>query len=277
MKRLLLPLTVIALLPLSACASSSTATTDSNCETSWSFPTVKEGTLQVAGITGLPYLDIPAGSRTATGVDGDLLTEFARRACLDIEFQSLGGPAAVSALTSSKVDAAAGGWYATEERGKSIGQSDTVWQNFNSVVVSKDIASLAELKGTTVGVVAGSVYVQPLEELIGAENTKQYQTADAVLQDLKAGRLDAAMGTSGEMQAQVDNRGITDFHVQLLEVDPNYPELTAIGNVNLPHDKANTQLTSALNEYVAQIKEDGTLQQILADYGMTDPRFLPAD
>jgi ABC-type amino acid transport substrate-binding protein len=125
----LLSIAAAALLALTGCTQSSgTAATSTNCTPEWEFDTVNQGVLTIASVGSLPYLDIKSGStEEAGGIDGDFYTEFAKRACLKANFTSLGGPAAVEALTQGQADVGAGGWYATPERAKSIGQPDPGW------------------------------------------------------------------------------------------------------------------------------------------------------
>jgi polar amino acid transport system substrate-binding protein len=270
----LLSIAAAALLALTGCTQSSgTAATSTNCTPEWEFDTVNQGVLTIASVGSLPYLDIKSGStEEAGGIDGDFYTEFAKRACLKANFTSLGGPAAVAALTQGQADVGAGGWYATPERAKSIGQTEPVWYNYTGIASSTGLKTVDELKGKKVGVVGGSVYVEPLSAAVSADSVGQYQTADAMLQDLKAGRIAAGLGTAAELSAQVKERNL-DFTVYPLAADPNYLALTNVGNVNLPHSKSNTALTEALNAYVKDIRANGTVKKVLEKYGITDPTY----
>jgi polar amino acid transport system substrate-binding protein len=262
-----------AALVLTGCTQPTTSEANQNCQPEWTFETIEKGKLIIAAVGTLPYVDIKPGSSEAGGIDGKFYTDFAKRACLTPEFRSLGGPAAVAAMTEKQADVAAGGWYATDERGESIGQTSPVWFNFNGIVSPSGLDSIDQLKDKTVGVVGGSVYVAPLEKAIGGDHVRQYQNADAILQDLKAGRIGAGVGTAVEMGYQVKARGESGLQVIPLKEDPNYPELTQGGQVNFPHTKDNTDLGKALADFITKIQKDGTVEEILTEYGADDPKY----
>lgn len=271
---ILAALGVSAALVLTGCTESGAPSAASqDCQPEWKFQTVEEGKLIIAAVGTLPYVDIKPGSTEAGGIDGTFYSDFAKRACLTPEFRSLGGPAATAAITEMQADLAAGGWYATEERAESIGQTSPVWFNYNGIVSTSGLDSIDKLKDQTVGVVGGSVYVAPLERAIGADRVRQYQNADAILQDLKAGRLGAGVGTAVEMGYQVTARKESGLQVIPLQEDPNYPELTKGGQVNFPHTKGNAELGAALEDFITKIQGDGTVKEVLAEFGADDPKY----
>lgn len=263
-----------AALALAGCTQpASSAAGSQSCTPKWTFPTIEKGKLTIAAVGTLPYVDIKPGSTDAGGIDGDFYTGFAKLACLTPDFRSLGGPAAVAAMTQKQADVAAGGWYATPERGKSIGQTSPVWFNYNGIVSSTGLDTIEALQGKTVGVVGGSVYVAPLQQAIGSGHVREYQTADAIMQDLKAGRIDAGVGTAVELSYQVKERNETGLKVVPLQPDAKYSDLTQGGQVDLPYTKDNTALGQALADYVKQIQSDGTVKNVLAKYGADDPKY----
>ena len=144
---------IAAALGLSACTSAAPGEVDANCTPEWKFPTVQEGKLTIVGPMVLPYvLDVQEGQE-AKGIDGYFYTEFAKRACLVPDFSVMGGPATVVALTQGQADMGAGAWLATEERGKSIGQTDAVWYNYSGIASLAGYSSLNDLEGKTIGVI----------------------------------------------------------------------------------------------------------------------------
>jgi polar amino acid transport system substrate-binding protein len=262
----------LAALSLTACTQS-TSTVAEGCTPEWNFSTINEGKFTVAAVGALPYVDIKDNGASAAGIDGAFYTEFAKRACLTLEITQLGGPAAVAAVTEGRSDAGAGGWVATEERGKSIGQTDPVWRNLNGIASTDGLDSIEALTGKTVGTVAGSIYVEPLGTAVGKDAVKQYQSIDAAFQDLKAGRIDAVMGTAVELAYQAKVRGEDSLQVKTLEPDTANAALTEGGNINFPHTKTNTELTAALNAFIKDIQANGTVAKVLSEYGATDPRY----
>ncbi|MFT4043116.1 MAG: transporter substrate-binding domain-containing protein [Gordonia sp. (in: high G+C Gram-positive bacteria)] len=268
-------LTATVISSLSGCTSTdSSSSPASGCTPEWTFPTIHHGALTVATVDSLPYVEVEPGSNEAKGIDSDLLTNFAKRACLKVDFKSLGGPAAVAAMTQGTADVAAGGWYSTPERGKKIGQTDPVWYDYNAIASKEKLSTIDALKGKTVGVVAGSLYVQPLAAVIGDAKVKQYQTMDAVLRDISAGRLDAGLGTSSELGYQVHQRADSGITVTPVPEDAHYTTLTQRGMVNFPYTKSNSKLGDALQNFIAATRKDGTVAGVLTKYGITNPKNI---
>lgn len=263
-----------AALGLSACTPASSVAIEENCAPDWEFPTVQEGKLTIVGPMVLPYiLDVQDGQETK-GIDGDLYTEFAKRACLVPDFSVMGGPAAVAALTQGQADMGAGAWLATEERGKSIGQTDAVWYNYSGIASLEGYSSLDDLQGKTIGVIGGSVYAKPVLELFGQESVRQYESTDAILQELKAGRIDAGIGQVTEFGFVKKEQGFDELSAEVIKPDARLEKLTKAGKINFPHTLGNAELTKALNAYIAEIRSNGTVKEVLKKHGLTDSRYL---
>lgn len=261
----------LSLLGLSACASGSSsdaAGVSAECVPANEFETIAAGKLTVAGIQQLPGLDIDPVTKEVRGLDSVLLVGFAEENCLQIDFQPMPGPAAMAAMTEGKADIGGGGWYRTPARGEVMGQTDPIWYDQLAVFSKDNIASVDELNGKKVGIVGGSVFELPLTEILGAENVALYQSIDAVFEDVNAGRIDAGMGAGATTTIQVKERGL-DLIVSILAPDEKYAVLTAPGEPNYPHTKANTALGEALNAYLAAARADGTIERELASYGVT--------
>lgn len=177
-------------------------------------------------------------------------------------------------MTEGKADVAAGGWYKTKERAKVLGQSTTVWYDQVGLVSKDGLSSIDDLKGKKVGLVGGSIFEAPATEALGKNSIVGYQSIDAIFKDLAAGRLDAAFGASATLSVQLKDRGSNDLTLERLPIDTNYPELTTPGEPNYPYTKSNKDLGKALDAFVEQAREDGTVKDGLAKYGITDPAAL---
>lgn len=263
----------MSLLALTACSSDSEPAANDDaapaeCTPAAEFDTVVPGKLTVAGIQQLPGLDVDPVTNEVDGLDSVLLVGFAEANCLEVDFQPLPGPAAVAAMTEGKADIGGGGWYRTPERGEVMGQTDPIWYDQLAVFANEEISSIDDLQGKKVGIVGGAVFEAPLTEAIGANNVSLYQSIDAVFEDVIAGRIDAGMGAGATTTIQVAERGL-DLTVSTIAPDANYEKLTAPGEPNYPYTKSNTALGEALNAYVQEKREDGTVAEKLAEYGVT--------
>lgn len=244
-----------------------------SCTPEHEFETVKDGVLTVSTTPILPYYDYSPGEG-ARGIEAKVLERFAEMQCLEQEVQVLSGAAGLQAVTSGRADLSAGGWYKTAERGKEVGQTDPVYYDF-VVIVSRDgYSSISELDGKRVGAVQGSVFVDPANAVLGDGTVKEYQLADALFADLENERLDAIFFGSAEAGYLIQQKGIDDLQSVRAEPEEDFePSMTA-GEVNFPHTKGNEALTTALNESIAEMREDGTVKDALAEYGLTDPEIF---
>lgn len=259
----------------SACANNPAgAEIPEDCQPAAQFETIVDGTLTVAAVQQLPGINVDVNTGEITGLDSVLLTKFAQENCLKLDVQPLAGAAAVAAMTEGKADVAGGGWYKTEERGKVLGQSETLWYDQAGIVSLDGLASVGDLQGKKVGVVGGSLFEAPLAEALGAGNVTSYQSIDAIFNDLESGRIDAALGAGATLTIQVAERGNQDLKVATLEPDPEYPVLTTPGEPNYPYTKTNTDLGAALDEFIGQAKQDGLIKESLAEYGITSETAL---
>ncbi len=264
-----LGLTVAALAGCSPASEASTVPDD--CTPAHEISTVSEGVLTVQIVPSLPYIDVDENGEL-TGIDGDIVTAIAALECLDIQVNSVSAAVAISGITGGQADMAAGGWYSTPERGEEVGQTDAMYYDFIGVVSpGGEVSSVDQLIGLQVGVIEGSLFVEELQALIGADNVKQYQSTAAVIDDIGNGRIDAGLTGSGEGGYIVSQRADSDLALAALEPDDRFSPSQSAGNVNIPHTKENTELTAALNADIATLREDGTVQSILEEWGLTSP------
>lgn len=260
---------------LAACASDTDTDAEpgaiADCTPAHEFETVEPGVLTVQIVPSLPYIDEdPDGG--LTGIDGDIVTEIAALECLDLQVNVVTAPVAISGITGGQADIAAGGWYWTEERGQEVGQTDTIYYDFIGVVSpGGEISTVEELLDKRVGVIEGSLFVEELQGLIGAENVSQYSSTAAVIDDIQNGRLDAGLTGSGEGGYIVSQREGSGLALSAIEPDDRFSPSLSAGMVNIPHTKDNTALTDALNAAIATLREDGTVQAVLTEWGLTSP------
>lgn len=124
-----------------------------------------------------------------------------------------------------------------------------------SGVKPNEVFSVADLNGKTIGVqlgTTGDIYSTDIE---GAKIERYKGGADAV-QALKQGKVDAVI---------IDNEPAKVF-VQKNEDLTILEEEFAIEEYAIAIKKGNTELTTAINAALAELKEDGTLASIQANW-----------
>lgn len=242
-----------------------------DCEPANEFPTVNEGALTVVPYEFLPYAGVDESTNELVGVDGEIVSNIAQRECLDLQLLQLPTASALEALTTDRADLVVGGWYWTEERGEEFGQTTPGYYDFISVISKNENAyeTIDELDDMTLAMAQGFLWIEEMQELFGEESVNVYQTPDAAINDVNAGRVDAAFVGSGEgayITSQQD-----DLVALRIEPDERLAASQEANGVNYPHKKSNTELTDALNENIETFREDGTIEELLQDWDYNDP------
>ena len=236
-----------------------------------SEPTVKytarkdDGTLIMATNATFPPYEYKDGD-SVVGIDAEVAQKIADKlgkklVIEDVEFGSI-----IAGVQSGKYDMGMAGMTVTEERLKSVNFTDSYAKAVQSVIVKdgSDIKSIDDLKGDgsmKIGVqqdTTGDIYASDTVENggYGEENVIRYKAATDTVQALKAGKVDAVI---------IDNEPAKNFvsstsGLKLLDgswADEDYAVCVA---------KENTELLSQINAALAELKADGTLQQIIDKY-----------
>lgn len=236
-----------------------------------SEPTVKytarkdDGTLIMATNATFPPYEYKDGD-SVVGIDAEIAQKIADKlgkklVIEDVEFGSI-----IAGVQSGRYDMGMAGMTVTEERLKSVNFTDSYAKGIQVVIVTENsaIKSIADLKGDgsmKIGVqqdTTGDIYASDTVENggYGEENVIRYKAATDTVQALKAGKVDAVI---------IDNEPAKNFvsstsGLKLLDgswVDEDYAVCVA---------KENTELLSQINAALAELKADGTLQQIIDKY-----------
>lgn len=246
-----------------------------DCVPDFEFDTIQDGVLIVAGFNSQPKFYAPSDQGPFTGIDAEFVSQFAAANCLEVDFRPMTGPAAQLETAQGNTDLMAGLIFKSDARAEVLGQSEgwIVYEVAGITSAAENAySSLDDLEGLVVGAISGSSYVPPLKELFGDANVREFQTDNAVFEDLRAGRIDAAFWQSmqGNWFSSSDDGYVTEF----IEDDPDYPELTAVLETNWPHTKDHPDLTAAIDAFYVQVKEDGTVERVLAEYGVEGDLYL---
>lgn len=173
----------------------------------------------------------------------------------NMEFASL-----VSSI-GTKIDVAIAGMTVTEERQQMVDFSDSYYEALQYVVVLADsgIKAAADLEGKNLGVQLGTTGDFIAEEIEGA-TVSQYNKAVDAVNDLINGRVDAviidknpALVFENKFEGQVVALDGADFEFE--------PEEYAIA---LP--KGDTELAGQINGALAELKADGTFDELVKEY-----------
>jgi polar amino acid transport system substrate-binding protein len=269
-KLFVLPAALLLAGGLAACGGSDEkpAAVGADCKPAHDFTTIEKGKLAVSVYVSPPYTE-QKGSAFG-GVDGLIITELAKRECLELKASPVAGAALIASVESKRADLAIGGVYRTEEREKLLELSDTMYRDGMALLSKKDVSGAASLKGKTVGVIQGYLWNEELQKALGTDAVKIYQASDGLVNDLANGRVDAGVLTTAEAGFRAAQNKAANFKVTEFESDPSVPSSQKPGEVVLAMTKGNTAMKQAFSEDIKALVSDGTIARFLKDNNMSE-------
>ncbi|WP_111559871.1 transporter substrate-binding domain-containing protein [Paracoccus sediminilitoris] len=231
-------------------------------------------TLKV-GVSAEPYPPFftPDASGSWSGWEIDLMNEI----CTRIEAECVVTPIAwdgiIPALTTGKIDMIMGSMTITPARAEQIAFSDKYYAAPTGLMTQKgsDIEPTAEgVSGAFVGAQSGSIQEVYANKYYAdtAGSIRIYQNLDEELQDLAAGRLDAVIGDTLAMQPFAESEAGQACCEYKGAVEPD-PEVLGYG-AGAGLRQEDTELLARVNKALAEIREDGTYDQITQKYFTVD-------
>jgi polar amino acid transport system substrate-binding protein len=235
--------------------------------TAFVVPAHAQSVLKVGSTpTGIPFTFLDTKSNTIQGVMVDLVTEVGKDAGFQVQIEPMQFSTLIAALTSNKIDLISAAMYISPARREVIEFSDPVYSYGEGLVVPKtdvkDYKSFEDLKGETVGAQVGTVYVEPLKKTGLFTDVKIYDTIPDIMRDVNTGRLKA---------------GFADYPILAYNVKQgNFPELrlvtsfkaTIVGSIGIGVRKTDGELLKKVNASLAKLKADGTVDKIMAKWGL---------
>ncbi|MCP3426947.1 transporter substrate-binding domain-containing protein [Rothia sp. AR01] len=259
----------ILALPMLASCSGGASTVTADCVPKYGdFDTVISGKLSMSTFDGMPYFGKSGDGQE--GIDADFLNEFAADSCLEPEWSISPSAAVIQSVASGRTDIAAGGFYATPERGKIVNLSAPTYVELPTILSKgSPTADVNQLRGKKVGTVSGYTWVDDLKTVAGDVN--EFQSTDAALSDLAEGRIDyAVLGSIDAPYLAKTNDRFSGIESNIMTPDPAIQSSVNPMLPNYPHSKGNDALTDALNKAIANAHESGRFAEIVQKYGV-DP------
>lgn len=198
------------------------------------------------------------------GIDVDIIKAVAANQGFNIEIQSLGWDAAVTAVQAGQADALLAGASITKER-KDSGWifSDSYYDSYQVFAVKADsgIESLDDLKGKTIAVknaTAGANYAEELKDKYGFK-IDTYEDSPTMYQAVVLGQADACVEDKPIMADNIKTGGL-----DLTIVESTASKVAPYGFAIMNED--NQELLDMFNKGLQEIKDNGTYDEILNKY-----------
>ena len=199
------------------------------------------------------------GGDAIVGIDAEIAKAIADELGMELEIEDIAVDAISPEIVSGKADMGLAGMTVTEDRMQSVDFSDTYAKASQKIIVTEDseIASPDDLKGVIVGVqlgTTGDIYVSDLE----ADGTtlERYNKGFEAVQALSQGKIDAVVIDGEPAKTFVaETEGL-----KILEESFTDEEYA------IAVKKGNTELLEKINGALKTLKDNGTLDEIVAKY-----------
>lgn len=202
-------------------------------------------------------------SESYIGVDMEILDAIAKDQGIEYEVKNEGFDAAMGAVQSGQADAMIAGMTINDERKKTFDFSDGYFEDGSVMVVAADstLSSPADLKGKLVAAKKGTTstdYAESIKEEYGFDLT-YFEDSPTMYQAVINGTAAACFEDFSVIGWAIKNEGV-QLKVVGDVVNPGYYGF-AVKKGTHP------ELIEKFNKGLANIKENGTYEKILAKYG----------
>ena len=204
------------------------------------------------------------------GFDVDLMNEIADRSGFEVEYQNVPFDGLIRGLSVDLYDAAISAMTITAAREQQVDFSDPYFNADQALLVASysDVESVDDLGEATVGVQRGTAGQIETQELINAGRIKKgrtFTTIEEAFAALQAGQVDGVIYDLALAQRAVES---SEGELRMVETVPTGEQY----GIAFPKD---SDLVEPVNEALAQIKEDGTYEEIYERWIGVPPEEIP--
>ena len=235
------------------------------------YKLVEPGKLTIATTAEMPGI-VPTDNGLA-GYDGEILAIVAEKLGLELNPVKMEWSGVIASVEAGRMDVLGGNVAWTADRTKILALSDPT-QYFANGITHKQgqaMSRLADLEGKRVATITGFSFIPELQKIKDIE-LSFYDTSDAALRDLLAGRVDAVLADPPVMGYAISQN--PDWKLEFTpfaDNNPDFPMLTGKGReFVLGLHKDNTKLVEDINAVLAELWSSCKLKEIGTKYGMSD-------
>ena len=223
------------------------------------FTTVEEGKLHMSTNAAFPPYEMTTDDGGFEGIDVEVAEAIAKKLGLELVVDDMAFTAALTAVQTGQSDIAMAGITVKPDRLEVMDFSDTYATGIQVIIVNEgsDIKTVDDLANAgMIGTQAGTTGYSYCSEDYGEDHVTAYDNGALAVTALVNGQVDAVV---------IDNEPAKSFVAQnpgLVILDTEYAnEDYAIGFA-----KGNDALKDAVNKAIAELKADGTFQNIVDKY-----------
>ncbi len=241
---------------MAACGNSNDAS-KGNDSSSAAAESKDDNTLVMATNAAFPPYEYYEGDKIV-GIDADIAQAIADKLGMELKIDDMDFNSIITAVQTGKADIALAGMTVTEDRLKNVNFTDSYATGVQVIIVKEDsaIATPDDLEGKKIGVQEGTTGHIYCSDDYGEDNVIAYTTGANAIEALKTGKVDCVV---------IDNEPAKEFvaaNTGLKILDTEYVTEDYAIAVGKDNDELLDKVDKALNE----LKEDGTVQQIVNKY-----------
>jgi len=192
------------------------------------------------------------------GIDVDICRAIAEKLGLELEIEDIAFDSIIPEVVSGKADLGAAGMTVTEDRKQNVDFSDTYAHASQVIIVREDseVAGPDDLAGKLVGVQQGTTGDIYISGDLGDDAVERYAKGMEAVQALAQSKIDAVVIDGEPAKKYVEE--VAGLKI----LDDSYTD----EDYAIAVKKGNTAMVEAINEALAELKADGTLDEIVAKY-----------
>ena len=220
-----------------------------------------DGVLTVGTNAEFPPFEYVDDNGEPDGFDIALIKAIGEKLGVEVEVENMEFASLVSSI-GSKIDVAIAGMTVTEERQQSVDFSDAYYEAVQYVILPEgsEIATAQDLEGKTIGVQLGTTGGFIATDDIADTTVQQYNKGVDAVNDLINGRVDCVIIDKNPALVFASK-----FEGQLVALDgAQFDFGTEEYAIALP--KGDADLAEKINAALAEIKADGTFDELVQTY-----------
>ncbi len=218
----------------------------------------KEDVLVMGTNAAFPPYEFVDADNNVVGIDAEIAAAVAEKLGMKLEIKDMAFDSLITAVSSGSVDVVLAGLTVTPERQESVNFSDSYATGVQVVIVTEDsaIASIDDLAGKKIGVQSGTTGDIYCAGDYGEDAISRYDNGALAIAALLNGQVDCVVIDNEPAKAFVAaNEGLKILDTEY--ITENYAAAFA---------KENTELLEKFNKALAELEEEGVIDDIISKY-----------
>lgn len=217
----------------------------------------KKETLVMATNAEFPPYEYYDGDKVV-GIDAEFAAAIAEKLGMELKIEDMAFDSIIPAVQGGKADMGVAGMTVDEDRKTQVDFTDTYYTGRQVIIVKEDstLAGPDDLAGKKIGVQQGTTGDIYTTDDYGDENIERFNKGMEAVQALQQGKVDAVVIDDQPAKTFVkENEGLKILETEYVEEE-----------YAIALKKGNNELLEKVNKAIKELKEDGTLDKIIAKY-----------